>query len=251
MDATLGVPFTQLKHVVRARFAASRQIGYAVALLSVLILPISYGVGSKDPTVVHLDGTETITGFKTDTNSWTFSNPSSTLLLGGTSIPGLTSTLPGAQQLIFTSFSSTNWPFAVVGDYRNGVSGQRYYSGFTPDGHFSSNMYIGLTGNGNGASENGGSMLSMWADVPVALSISNNAANDAQGGLLISAWGNVVQHAWPRVFAVSSQGTTTITNPYGEAIYARPQFVLGDIGVSAATPNWNYSSFHQHNGHLI
>ena len=39
-------------------------------------------------------------------------------------------------------------------------------------------------------------------------------------------------------------------NPYGEAYYTRPQFVLGDVGVSSASPTWNYSSFHQHNGHL-
>jgi hypothetical protein len=258
MDATPGhnckkhsIHFHPLKmqNIPRARFAVNRQTGYAVLFLSLMFLSPSYGA-NQNLDVLHLSGTETITGAKTDTNNWTFSNPASTLLLGGTSIPNLTSTMAGAQELIFTSPSNSHWPFAVVGNYRNGVSGERYYSGFTPDGHFQSNMYLGLVGNYNGASETFGSMMSIWADVPVALSISNGAASDAQGGLLISGWGNFIQGMWPRVFAVSSQGTTTITNPYGEAYYTRPQFVLGDVGISSASPNWTYSSFHQHNGHL-
>jgi len=233
-----------------ARFGLNRHITYALILLSLIFLSRSYGAGGNID-LVHLSGSETITGLKTDINSWTFSNPTSTLLLGGTSIPGLDSTIAGAQLLISTSSSNPHWPFAVVGAYRNGVSGERYYSGFTPDGHFQTNMYMGLVGNYDGASETYGSMLAIWADVPVALSISNDAANDAHGGLIISGWGNGThEHLWPRVFAVSSQGTTTITNPYGEAYYTRPQFVLGDVGTSSASPNWTYSSFHQHNGHL-
>ena len=242
----------KMKNIARALFTMNRQTGYAAIFLSLMFLSRSYGAPpAQDNTVLHLAGTETITGAKTDTNNWTFSSPASTLLLGGTSIPNLTSTLSGGQLLISTSASNAHWPFAIVGAYRNGVSGERYYSGFTPDGHFTSNMYLTLVGNYNGASENGGSMESIWADVPVALSISNGAANDAGGGMLISGWGNFTpQGMWPRVFAVSSQGTTTIVNPYGEAYYTRPQFVLGDIGTSSASPNWTYSSFHQHNGHL-
>jgi hypothetical protein len=229
-----------------ADMMAKSQIFCAVA---VLLLTSSTHAQNND--IVHLSGSETITGWKTDTNNWTFSNPSSTLLLGATSIPNLTSTMSGGQLLISTSASNPHWPFAVVGAYRNGVSGERYYSGFTPDGHFQSNMYLALVGNYTGASEAGGSMQSIWADVPVALSISNGVANDAGGGMLISGWGKgTAEHTWPRVFKVSSQGTTTITNPYGEAYYTRPQFVLGDVGTTSASPNWNYSSFHQHNGHL-
>jgi hypothetical protein len=218
--------------------------------IALFFLSTSYAA-SPSTDVVHLSSTETITGWKTDTNNFTFSDPNSTLLLGGTSVPNLSSTIPGAQLLISTDYRNAHWPFAIVGGYRNGVSGERYYSGFTPDGHFQSNMYLTLVGIGAGASESEGSMASIWADVPVALSISNAVANDAGGGLLISGWGNFTHEgAWPRVFAVSSQGTTTITNPYGEAYYTRPQFILGDIGTSSASPNWNYSSFHQHNGHL-
>jgi hypothetical protein len=256
MDVTLGInrtgnkiDFGTRKTVARERFLTTRKITGAIALFSLLVMPLSYGIGSKDPTVVHLDGAETITGWKTDTNNWTFSDPNTTLLLGATSIPNLTSTIAGAQELIFTSASNSHWPLAIIGDYRNGTSGQRYFSGFAKDGHFTTNQYITIVG-GLGASENGGSMESIWADVPVALSISNAVANDAHGGMLISGWGNFVQGMFPRVFAVSSQGTTTITNPYGEAKYTRPQFVLGDIGVDPAAPNWTYGSFHQHNGHL-
>jgi hypothetical protein len=241
----------RMKNIARARFTVSRQVGYAVMFLSLMFLSRSYGAAAQDSTVVHLAGTETITGFKTDTNNWTFSDPTKTLLLGGTSIPNLSSTMAGAQELIFTSASNSHWPFAVVAGYRNGSSGPRYYSGFAPDGHFQSNQYLTLTGNGLGTGETGGSMLSMWADVPVALSISNGWENDAHGGMLISGWGNLTHEGmWPRVFTVSSQGTTTIINPYGEAYYTRPQFVLGDIGTTSASPAWNYSSFHQHNGHL-
>ncbi len=242
----------QMKAITRARSGLSRHVGYAVMFLSLILLSRSSfgGNGNQSQDVVHLSGTETITGAKTDTNNWTFSNPATTLLLGATFIPNLSSTLFGSQLLISTASSNANWPFAVVGAYRNGVSGERYYSGFTPDGHFQSNMYLALIGNGNGASETIGSMASIWADVPVAISVSNGVANDANGGTLISGWGNPTQGMWPRVFTVSSQGTTTITNPYGEAQYTRPQFVLGDVGIDAASPDWNYSSLHQHNGHL-
>lgn len=241
----------KMKNIARACFAMNRQTGYAVMFLSLTFLSRAYGSAAQDNTVVHLAGTETITGAKTDTNNWTFSDPTKTLLLGATSIPNLSSTMAGAQQLIFTTPSNSHWPFAVVSGYRNGVSGERYYSGFAPDGHFQTNQYMGLVGNYTGASETGGSMLSIWADVPVALSISNGVANNAHGGMLISGWGNFTHEGmWPRVFTVSSQGTTTIINPYGEAYYTRPQFVLGDIGTNSASPAWTYSSFHQHNGHL-
>src|SRR5438270_6449636 len=198
----------KMKNIARARFAVNRQTGYAVMFLSLMFLSRASGAApAQDNTVVHLAGTETITGAKTDTNNWTFSDPTKTLLLGATSIPNLSSTMAGAQQLIFTTPSNSHWPFAVVSGYRNGVSGQRYYSGFAPDGHFQSNQYLGLVGNGLGTGETGGSMLSIWADVPVALSISNGWENDAHGGMLISGWGNLTHEGmWPRVFTVSSQG---------------------------------------------
>ena len=242
-----------MKTIARRHFTLTSQTAFAVMLLSVLSLSRSYAgaPAPKDPDVMHLSGTETVTGAKTDTNNWTFSDPTKTLLLGATSIPNLSSTMAGAQELVFTDSSNSHWPFAVVGAYRNGVSGARYYSGFAPDGHFQSNQYLALVGNGRGTSESTGSMLSIWADVAVALSISNGWENDAHGGTLISGWGNFThEFNWPRVFTVSSQGTTTITNPYGEDYYIRPQFVLGDVGVNSASPDWTYSSFHQHNGHL-
>jgi hypothetical protein len=243
----------QVSKVTRARhkrFGNNRQIAYAIILFSSVFLGNSYGAGEDD--FIFLSGNQTITGWKTDTSNWTFSSPASTLLLGGTSIPNLNSTLPGGQLLISTSASNANWPFAVIGGYRNGVSGERYYSGFAPDGHFMTNEYVTLVGIGVGASDAGGSMESIWADIPVALSISNGVANDASGGLLISGWGNfTAQGIWPHVFTVSSQGTTTITNPYGEAYYTRPQLVLGDVGPSSASPDWTYSSLHQYNAHLI
>src|SRR2546423_3955082 len=186
----------KMKNIARALFTMSRQTGYAAIFLSLMFVSRSYGAPpAQDNTVLHLAGTETITGFKTDTNNWTFSNPSSTLLLGATSIPGLNSIMSGGQLLISTSTANPHWPFAVVGPYRNGVSGERYYSGFAPDGHFISNQYLSLVGIGFGASENGGSMASIWADVPVALSITNGVNSDASGGLLISGWGNLT-HEW-------------------------------------------------------
>src|ERR1051325_5323317 len=128
MDVTLGTDrnnnkadFGTSKTLAGEPLETSRKIRAAVVLFFLLVMPLSYGVGSKDPTTVHLDGTETITGWKTDTNNWTFSNPNTTLLLGTTAIPNLTSTMAGGQELIFTSPSNSHWPFAVVGDYRNGT----------------------------------------------------------------------------------------------------------------------------------
>src|ERR1051326_5037809 len=124
MHATVGtdrnrdnIDFGTRKTVARELSGTIRKIRAVVVLFSLIAMPLSYGVGSKDPTVVHLDGAETITGWKTDTNNWTFSDPNTTLLLGTSAIPSLTSTLPGGQELIFTSSSNSHWPFAIIGDY--------------------------------------------------------------------------------------------------------------------------------------
>src|SRR5947209_13458552 len=76
------------------KFIRLRQlISGAIALL---FLSTSYAA-SPNTDVVHLSGTETITGWKTDTNNFTFSDPNTTLLLGGTSVPDLHSTIPGLR----------------------------------------------------------------------------------------------------------------------------------------------------------
>src|SRR5437764_7755820 len=94
----------KVKNIARTCFAVNRQTACAVMFLSLIFLSRSYGATpAQDKDVVHLAGTETITGVKTDTNNWTFSNPATTLLLGGTSIPNLSSTMSGAQLLISAS----------------------------------------------------------------------------------------------------------------------------------------------------
>jgi hypothetical protein len=189
----------------------------------------------------------------------TLSDPTKTFLLGASSIPNLSSTLSaGGQLLIYNPPSnSTRVPFAVVGNYRNGVSGERYWTGFGTDGHFTTNQYITMTGNGSGGgSEANGYMFYMSMDVGTGLSISAGSWTDPSNGRLISLYGTPNdQAAWGRVFEVNVKGGIKISNPYGvgDSInYDEPQVVFANVGSSSASPTWTYGAIKQDSdGNLI
>ncbi|HEX4639156.1 MAG TPA: hypothetical protein VH170_06700 [Chthoniobacterales bacterium] len=242
-----------MRNIARACFKTNRQKCYAVSVLLITLLSRAHAA-APDP--VHLSGTETITGFKTDTNSWTFSNSASTLLLGTTAIPNLSSTISGAQLLISTSNSNPNWPFAVVGGYRYGASGERYYSGFYPDGHFSTNEYIVISGGGYGVPDSPPYMAYIGQDVGIGI-LQVGAFTDSgpsSNVKLYEGWGPSDSGGrQAKVFDLGTQGTIWLFNPYGQTgavQYDLPQIVLGDIGSNYATPSWTYGAFRQHNGHL-
>lgn len=194
------------------------------------------------------------TGNVDSTQSNTYPSQATTQLFGLNAIPAdISSTFPGAQILIDTE-GATLWPFAIFTSYRNGSSGERYYSGFTNDGHFQTNQYVVVSGGDNPGGEPGGYMAAFYADVPTVLSLANNITDDAGGGKLISGWGNRDGQGKFNVrdFEVSSQGTVTVRNKYGQTgakQYDRPQIVLGDIGSNVASPSWTYGALHQKAGH--
>jgi hypothetical protein len=194
-----------------------------------------------DPTVVHLAGTETITGSKTFTNNTTFSDPTKTLLLGASAVPNIsgTRTPGGGQFLISTRSADAKVPFAVVGDLRSS-SGDRYETIIYPDAHLFTNAYINIFGGIPPTVPESASMLSIQPDVPVSV-ILFAGAPDSSGGRLITGYGipdssGAIKH----VFEVNTEGTVTITNPYGEfgpVNWPHPQLVVRDTSTNNNTPS--------------
>lgn len=191
-------------------------------------------------------------------NGITVPNSDRTFLIGASSIPNLSATLgAGGGQLLISNpaGNTTRYPFGIVGNYRNGVSGERYFSGFAPDGHFTTSQYAYFSGNGSGGgTESGGYMLGISMDVPTGLSISAGDQSSASTGRLISAFGTPTSQAtWGRVFEVNVRGGTKLSNPYGQTgsvQYNQPQLVFADVGANSASPAWTYGSIHQTIGHL-
>jgi hypothetical protein len=194
-----------------------------------------------DPTAVHLAGTETITGSKTFTNNSTFSDPTKTLLLGASAVPDISGTrTPGGGQFLISSRSAdAKVPFAVVGDFRPS-SADRYETIIYPDAHLFTNAYINIFGGIPPTVPESASMLSIQPDVPVSVMLFAGAP-DSSGGRLITGYGipdssGTVKH----VFEVNTEGTVTITNPYGEfgpINWPHPQLVVRDTSTKNNTPS--------------
>jgi hypothetical protein len=178
--------------------------------------------------------------------NFTYSDPTNTLLIGSSSVPDISRTwlYGGAQLLISSRFTNpgprdTKVPFAVVGDYRNGSSGDRYNLFIGQDGWLQLNTYINLFGftppSAIHAIDNA-CMMQVVIDVPIGLSIvgSVTTQTEASGCRLITGWGppDGLGH-YARSFELGTQGTMRLVNTLG-ASYTYPQVILRDS--SAGNP---------------
>jgi hypothetical protein len=168
--------------------------------------------------------------------SSTLADPSNAFVVGGPSLfPDLDQTpwIGGGAKLTIQGTESDKPSFAVIGDYRNGSSGDRYATAIYPNGGLVTNAYISIAGMDGQADS--ASMLAIQADVPVAMSLYS-PYNAFSGGTLISGWGIPAGSSYSRVFEVNSQGTMRLVNPYGNG-YTLPQMILR--ATDAGNPNHN------------
>jgi hypothetical protein len=185
-----------------------------------------------------------------------FSDPTKTLLLGDAAkFSDLSSTISGgtSQLLIQSHDSDPGLAFAVVGKYRNGVSGERYFMGIGADGHYTTNSYVSLDGLAYNIPGGLDYMFHIGMDVARAILIGGQYT-DAAGGRFFMGFGaadgggtNV------KTVEIGTQGTLYLYNPYGQTgsvQYAKPQAVFADIGTNYAAPSWTYGSLRESAGHL-
>lgn len=185
--------------------------------------------------------------------NFTFSDPTKTLLLGASSVPNIASgSFPnGAQLLISSRAADSKIPIAVYGDYRNGVSGERYAFAIDQSGQIYSNAYMTLNGGAPGEGNPPGSyMLFINSDVAYGSIVHNGLS---PGFLWYGQGIDSNTTTAPEVFSVNSNGQLRLSNPYGTggAInYQKPQLVLGNIGTTSS-PAWTYSSLYELNSVLV
>ena len=131
-------------------------------------------------------------------------------------------------------------PVLIEGDFRDGISGERYRTLIAPGNPaIWSNGYITLDGGVNSPPDtfHNPYMLGIFSDVPAAIEIVNQF--DSTNAFIIEASGPRVSAdaRYPVVFAVSSRGQMTLANPYGTA-FQDPQLLLTD---STALTNQTYA----------
>lgn len=124
-------------------------------------------------------------------------------------------------------------PLLIEGDYRNGVSGERYYSYFSPGNPaLISNGYIVLDGGANSPPYHNPFMLAIFTDVPAGIEMVNHF--EGTNAFHIEASGpkvNWTDSVFPVVFSFASRGQLSLINPYGSS-YPVPQLVLTDSTVA-------------------
>lgn len=193
----------------------------------------------------------------------TFSDPTKTFLLGAASAPDISGLVApsdvqgtltnGAQLLINTHNSNpgpadSKAPLMIVGDYRSGSSGDRYYMAFTRDAGFETNASVKL----DGATPNiiDSYMLRTTLDVSTGIEIQapSTSFTEASGGKALYIAGRADKDsAYSASTILGTQGTIRLYNVYGQTTvtYAYPQLILGDIGTNSSAPAWTYGSLRQ------